>query len=80
MPIVETKKRRARYNTDRMIADMALRGWNKTDLSRAAAVSCMTVTRFMRGEVQTAKIAERLARALGYSVRRYFSHIEAIAS
>lgn len=72
-------KARARYLVDRMVGDMALRGWNNTDLARAACVSNMTVTRFLRGDAQTAKIADRLARALGYSVRRYFSHVQAVA-
>lgn len=76
--MVETK-RRARYNIERIVADMTLRGWNNADLARAASVSSMTVTRFLRGEAQTAKTAERIARALGSSVRRYFSHVEAVA-
>jgi len=62
-----------------MVADMALRGWNNTDLATAAGVSVMTVSRFLRGEAQTPKTAERLAEALGYSIRRYFSHVEAVA-
>lgn len=78
---METGKRhRARFNAQRIVADMALRGWNNQDLARAAGVSAMTVTRFLRGEAQTAKTAERLARALGYTSKRYFSHVEAVAS
>ena len=50
---------------------MALKGWMNNDLARAAGVSGMTVTRFLRSERQTAKTAERLARALGHPVRRY---------
>jgi transcriptional regulator with XRE-family HTH domain len=78
--VATSKKPRARYSAERLVADMALRGWNNTDLARAASVSSMTVTRFLRGEAQTAKTAERLARALGYTARRYFSHVEAVAS
>jgi len=73
------KAPRARYNADRIVADMALRGWNNQDLARAAGISAMTVTRFLRGEAQTAKTADRLARALGFTPRRYFSHVEAVA-
>jgi transcriptional regulator with XRE-family HTH domain len=73
------KRPRARYNVNRIIADMTLRGWNNTDLARAASLTPMTITRFLRGEAQTAKTAERLARALGYSVRRYFVGVKAVA-
>lgn len=58
---------------------MALRGWNNEALARAAGVSGMTVTRFLRGEAQTAKTAEKIARALGYTVRRYFVGVGAAA-
>lgn len=75
--MVATKRPRARYDVRRMVGDMALRGWNNTDLARAASVSAMTVTRFLRGEAQSAKTAERLASALGYSIRRYFAGVEA---
>lgn len=78
--MVDTKRKpRARYDVERIVADMAIRGWNNGDLARAASISSMTVTRFLRGEAQTAKTAERIARALGYTVRRYFSHVEAVA-
>lgn len=69
------------YDVDRLIEDLALRGWLPTDLARAAKVSDMTVSRFLRGEVQTARTAKKLATALGYSVRRYLiSAREAVAS
>lgn len=73
------KAPRAKFNVERMVADMALRGWNNSDLARAASVSDMTVTRFLRGESQTAKTAARLATALGFSIRRYFAGVEAVA-
>lgn len=50
---------------------MAIRGWSKLDLAKRAKVADMTVIRFLRGDQQTAKTAKKLARALGYSVRRY---------
>lgn len=73
-------RHRARFNAERIVTDMALRGWNNQDLARAAGVSAMTVSRFLRGDYQTARTAERLARALGYTSRRYFSHVEQVAS
>lgn len=63
-----------------MVADMALKGWAATDLARAAQVSDMSVTRFMRGDTQTARMADKLARALGYSPRRYFAGVEEVSA
>lgn len=77
MPVVATRRPRARYDVSRIVGDMALRGWNNTELAREASVSSMTVTRFLRGEAQSAKTAERIARALGHSIRRYFAGVEA---
>lgn len=72
---------KATYNVERVTDDMALRGWNQSDLARAARLSNMTITRFLRREAQTAKTDERIARALGYTVRRYLVPAEsAIAS
>lgn len=61
-----------RFDADLMAKDIALRGWLPIDLARKADVADMTVYRFLRGERQTARIAKKLAGALGYSVRRYF--------
>lgn len=57
---------------------MALRGWNRSRLATAAGVSAMTVSRFLSG-VQSPSTATKLATALGYSVRRYFSGVKAVA-
>ena len=73
------QKRRARFNVDRILADMTLRGWNNSDLATAAGVSAMTVTRFINGTTQTPKTGSRIAEALGHPVRRYFSHVEEVA-
>lgn len=59
------------YDTQRLANDMAERGWMATDLARAAGVSDMTVSRFLRGNRQTARTAKLLANAMGYSPRRY---------
>ncbi len=59
------------FDAQRMAEDMALKGWNKLELSKRAGVADMTVIRFLRGQGQTAPTAKKLAAALGYSVRRY---------
>jgi plasmid maintenance system antidote protein VapI len=59
------------YRVDLLREDMAGRGWLQTDLARAAGVADMTVTRFLRGDFQTARTAAKLAKALGYSPKRY---------
>jgi ribosome-binding protein aMBF1 (putative translation factor) len=65
------RRRRPSFDVNKLLADMALRGWNNSDLARAADVSGMTVTRFLRGEAQTAPTAKKLAEALGFTPRRY---------
>ena len=62
----------ALYDTQKLQNDMALRGWLRTDLARIAGISDQTVGRFLKGEAQTAKTADKIARALGYTVRRYY--------
>ena len=62
---------RITYDVDKVREDMALRGWLGKDLARAAGVSEMTVSTFLREKQQTAKTAAKLAGALGYSIRRY---------
>lgn len=62
---------RIRYDGQLMTRDMAVRGWAKLDLARAARVSDMAVIRFLRGERQTNRMAKRLAEALNHSVERY---------
>jgi transcriptional regulator with XRE-family HTH domain len=71
VPTVGTQKFRLHYNLTLLMADMALKGWLPTHLARAASVSDMTVSRFLSGDIQTAPTAKKLAKALGYSVRRY---------
>lgn len=60
------------YDVALMRDDMALKGWLPTNLARRARVSEMTVSRFLRGERQTAPTAKKLATALGYTIRRYY--------
>lgn len=70
---------RIQFNTDRMVADVALRGWSNADLARHAKVSEASVMRFLRGQGQTAPMCDKLARALGRNIRRYFVGIRAQA-
>ena len=76
---VANTKLKACWNVERITADMALRRWNTATLARRAGISHKTVDRFLRGDVQTPKTAGLIADALGFSVRRYFSHVEAVA-
>jgi transcriptional regulator with XRE-family HTH domain len=77
--VVETTRPKARYNLELMVADMTLRGWNDSDLADKAALSKMTVSRFMTGKAQTARVAKKLAGALGRSVSRYLVRVESAA-
>jgi transcriptional regulator with XRE-family HTH domain len=61
----------SRYDIAKMTDDMAAKGWIQQDLADKAHVSHMSVSRFLRGERQTNRMAKRLSQALGYSVRRY---------
>jgi transcriptional regulator with XRE-family HTH domain len=71
---------RITYDVNRLREDMALRGWMQNDLARAANVVPQTVSNFISGKSQTAKTAGKLARALGYTVRRYLiSNRKAVA-
>lgn len=65
------------YDTDRLLLDCALRSWNPSALAKAAKLSTSQVSRFLSGEVQTAKTAQKLAKALGYEPKRYLLGIRA---
>ena len=68
-----------RFDVSKMRDDMAERGWLPTDLARAAGVSDMTVSRFLKAERGNPRTAEKLARALGRGIRRYLIRSEAHA-
>ena len=70
-----------RFNGQLMAEDMAAAGWTKLELARRAKVADFTVTRFLRGEQQSAPTAKKLAKALGQSVERYLIRLsgEAVA-
>jgi plasmid maintenance system antidote protein VapI len=67
------------YDVARMQHDMASKGWQPIDLAAKARVNKATVSRFFDGSFQTPRTAAKLARALGYSVRRYLRPLEASA-
>jgi transcriptional regulator with XRE-family HTH domain len=73
-----TSRPKVAYNVLRLAEDMAAKGWMNQDLAREAGVSDMTITRFLRGERQTARTAKRLALALGYSISRYLLRTAAV--
>jgi len=60
-----------RFNAQLMAEDLAMKGWTKAEFAERAGVTDMTVIRFLRGERQTAITAKKLAKALGYTSRRY---------
>jgi len=61
------------WDTTAIRRDMAARGWMATDLARASGKHASTVTLFLRGLSQTPKTAAAIARAMGYSPRRYLT-------
>lgn len=60
-----------KFDTQRLLEDMALRGWEQKDLAAASGLSAMTISRFLRAESQTVKAATRIAGGMGYAIRRY---------
>jgi plasmid maintenance system antidote protein VapI len=72
----------SRYDVALLQDDMAARGWMQVDLARKAKVSHMSVSRFLTGQRQTARMALKLAKAFGHPVTRYLisSRQEAAAS
>lgn len=63
------------FDTARLEQDMADRGWMATDLARRAKAGEASVSRFLRGQQQTARMLARLAKALGFSPRRYITRV-----
>lgn len=59
------------WDIEALVTDMVVKGWLARNLARPDGVSDMTVSRFLRGERQTARTAWKLARALSYSPKRY---------
>lgn len=68
-------QRVTRFNGALMADDMAANGWNAREFATRVKprVAVSTITRFLNGEHQTPPMAKRLAKALGYDVRRYLN-------
>lgn len=73
-------QRASRYDVAAMQRDMENKGWLPVDLARAAEVSHMAVSRFFAGKHQTARIAKKLAVALGHEDASVYRVEEAMAS
>lgn len=65
-----------RYDGQKVAFDMAAKTWEIADLAAATQLSTRTIYRFISNEVQTRKTAKAIAKALGYSVRRYMLALE----
>ena len=71
-------KFKPRYDVERVVADMGALGWNNVALAAHADLCPSTITNFLKGQ-QTPRTAKKIASALGYSVRRYYLHVERVA-
>jgi transcriptional regulator with XRE-family HTH domain len=63
---------RAEFDVALMRDDMTAKGWLAIDLARQAGVSHVSVGRFFSGVRRTARMAKKLANALGHELDRYF--------
>lgn len=72
-----TTRRKLTFDADRLLFDMAAKGWETKDLAAKAHVSVMAVSKFLTRKVQTVKMANRLAHALGYKPDRYLESLSA---
>jgi len=60
-----------RFDGRKLARDMAGKPWDVQELAQKARLSQRTVYRFINNEVQTLSTARALAKALGFSTRRY---------
>lgn len=67
------------FNTARMRLDAAAQGLTAGALGKRAKCTPMQVSRFLRGQSRSPVIAKKLAKALGYSVRRYLPSEDVVA-
>lgn len=67
------------YDVARLAEDIAAKGWQPVDLARRVGVHPSTITRFLRGEHQTPRMAKRLSRALGRSADHYLIRATEVA-
>lgn len=62
---------RVEFDIERLAVDMAARGWLAPDLARAAGLAAWSVRRVLRGDRMNPRTWDRIARAMGYSAKRY---------
>lgn len=67
---------RLAYNGKLAFEDMVAKSLEIEDVVRKSKLSQRTVYRFFSGELQTSNTAKRIAKALGYSTRRYLIRSE----
>lgn len=60
-----------RIDVHKLRDDIAARGWLPTDLARAAGLSNQTISRVLNGDRANPRTVDQIAKAMGYSVRRY---------
>ncbi|HYC00443.1 MAG TPA: helix-turn-helix transcriptional regulator [Candidatus Limnocylindrales bacterium] len=60
-----------RFDVDKLVDDLAARGWLPTDLARAAQLSDMTISRVLKGQRHNPRTWKQIADALGKNIRRY---------
>jgi ribosome-binding protein aMBF1 (putative translation factor) len=73
---MHSETHRVEWNRTLMREDQAAKGWNDIDLARAAEVHQTTVWRWFAGALNSPRLAKRLAKALGFSPRRYVLRAE----
>lgn len=66
-----------RFDVALMQQDMAVKGWQPADLAATAELVPSTLSRFLNGRHQTARIAKRIAKALGQPLKRYVVPVDA---
>lgn len=71
MSAMQTRTPAVKFNWRLMAEDAAAKGMQPTDVARKAGVSDMSVLRFFRDQQQTARMAKKLARAIGRGLDRY---------
>lgn len=62
---------RVTFRTGLVVEDMTALGWQSIDLARRCQVAPSTVTRFLSGQRQTARVAAKIAKALRRPIERY---------
>jgi plasmid maintenance system antidote protein VapI len=69
---METRKKTPiRYDVRLMRQDQAEAGLSDNGLAKLAKVGWPTIERFMSGKARTPGTAKKIAKALGYPVKRY---------